>query len=235
MAAAATTGADAPRAIRQIERRRMRGGTPSLAIALHAESHPPRGEPMATTTTPRSNQDHMFAVLEAAADAAHLRSFALLTNVPGPMRARVAQALNRCIEACTDSERTYALAATSVRDGRLRVMLHDQAKRRGSLVSEIQGMLTAMNCYAENEGTTAGALRRGLMDVRIAFSGQRGRLLLSECEHADMNALQVYDAVRKNLATLDLPKQIGALIDGQREVLFAGHSGVTGLLLDAAP
>jgi uncharacterized protein (TIGR02284 family) len=185
---------------------------------------------MATTHGTLLKHDGIFAKLEAAADAAHLRAFGSI-QVSAAERPRVAATLNRCIEAATDAEKTYAIAATNVRDGRLRVMLHDQAKRRGALVSELQGLLESLGCEAENAGTTTGALRRGLLDLKIALGSAGGRALLAECEQADGRAVAVYDGARKQVGRHELAG-IDAILEAQRGILVAGQTGLRLLLVD---
>jgi len=170
-----------------------------------------------------NKSEGIFAKLEAAADAAHLRSFAP-TELGEALTNRVAYLINRCIEAAVDTQKVHALAATSVRNPKLRNLLHDRAKRRGGMVAELQALLGSMGRFPENEGTTSGLLRRGVMDARILLGAAADHALVMDCVHADVRALATYKDAWEEIVERKLPKGIETLVASHRDVLFAEHT-----------
>jgi uncharacterized protein (TIGR02284 family) len=182
------------------------------------------------TAPPKTMKNEgIFAKLEAAADAAHLRSF-----IPPPlaeaMTNRVTYLLNRCIEAATDTEKAHALAATNVRNPKLRGVLHDRAKRRGALVAELQAVLSSLGRFPQNQGSTTGAFRRGLMDARIMLGGRVDHELVMDCIHADVHAVATYKEVWDELVKSNVPRGLATLVDIQRDILNAEHADLVRML-----
>src|SRR5436190_19971181 len=104
------------------------------------------------STSPARKEDRRLAVLEAAADRVHLKTFRKAV-IPQKTKARIATALNWCIEAATDLERFLGHAAAGVQDKSTHEALHDGAKISGDFVLELQAALRSVDAFVANEGT----------------------------------------------------------------------------------
>ena len=164
----------------------------------------------------------------AAADSTSARALRMV-DLASADRPRVLRALSRCRQVAADAEATYGAAADAVRDARLRVLLLDQSRRRGRLADELEELIVALQALV-SERSFAVPHRSRAVGARGALSRKRGRALLTACERADLSGLEVYDAVREELAELDAPDALLRVLTRQREVLRAGHDGIAGLL-----
>src|SRR5512144_833505 len=68
-------------------------------------------------------------------------------------RQRIVAWLNRCIEACVDSERAYGIAAATARDPNLKMLFQSRADERGEFVIGLQHAVTLLGAFPENQGT----------------------------------------------------------------------------------
>lgn len=139
-----------------------------------------------------SKTDHTLAVLEEAADRAHLSSFAK-AHVTRKDKTLLASTLNRCIEAAADLERFLGHAAADAKDPGIHRTLYDAAKTVGDLPAALRSALESIDALVETTGTTRGAFRRAALEARVAARGRNDRLVLDEVERAFLHALAAYD------------------------------------------
>lgn len=87
----------------------------------------------------------------------------------------IARILNTCIEACTNGEKGYAVAAADVRDPVLKALFHDYSEQRAEFVRGLQIAVQELGAFPENRGTAGGTAHRGFMAVRRAVEGRATR------------------------------------------------------------
>ena len=89
-----------------------------------------------------------------------------MVNLVQPDVRSIARAVNECIEICVDGQKLYALASADVRNPMLKAMFQRHSNQRASYVVQLQEALAKLGATPENEGSTRGAARRGVMELR---------------------------------------------------------------------
>jgi uncharacterized protein (TIGR02284 family) len=126
------------------------------------------------------------------------------------------RALNRCVEACTDGEKGYGMAAADVRDPTLKSVFRSYEQQRADFVAALQKEIDGLGASHENQGTARGTLHRGWTGTRLAIEGRKDDVIVDECMRGEKFCLRTYDAIfRANEKAL--PDQVRSLLMHQRE------------------
>jgi uncharacterized protein (TIGR02284 family) len=128
---------------------------------------------------------------------------------------KIAMAVHRCISACADGEKGYALAASAAHDEDLRAFFETSSKQRAEFAAELRGMLVAIGVDGDGVGTALGMLHRAAVDVRMAMTGKSDLLLLEECDRGEASAQHHYEVARSELVRVSAPKPLRHAIDAQ--------------------
>lgn len=134
----------------------------------------------------------------------------------------VVRALNTCIEVCTDGERGYAAAAADVRDPDLRELFLAKSKQRAEFVMALQAAIAKLGSFSENQGTLAGAVHRGWLNVRLAVEGKKEKIVVEEWVQGEDAALTAYAKAFESLPLDTLPGDVKELIRVQLHGLGEG-------------
>lgn len=135
--------------------------------------------------------------------------------------------LNRCIEACVDGEKGYAIAAANIRDESLKRRLMGYSEQRAEFVIALQKEIEKLGGFAENQGSAKGAIHRGFASARVALEGRTDAVILGECERGELAALAMYDDVLAKLPMDTLPPELRILLVDQRAVIKLAHDEIT--------
>lgn len=106
--------------------------------------------------------------------------------------ANVLALLNRCIRACVDAEKGYAIASADAGDPVLRALFHVYQRQRADFVEALQTTAERIAAAPINEGTARGALHRNWLDARLAFEGRDDAIILDEVARGEAAAARVY-------------------------------------------
>lgn len=147
--------------------------------------------------------------------------------------ARVFQNLNACIDASTDSEKGFAVAAADVRDPALKSLFERYASERAEHVRALQAAVERMGVVPVNGGTVRGTLHRGWMETKRVVRGPADRFVLEECERGERQALATYDDAFVECPLDDLPPRVRALLIDQRAHIATAHAELEKRLADA--
>lgn len=164
--------------------------------------------------------DHVLAVLEGAADRAHLEPFTKARVTPRS-KARISAAFNHCREAALDLERFFAHAAADARDRGLHRRLYEAAESASELAGALEDALRSIDAFVETSGTARGALRRVALETRVAVRGRTDALVLREIDDAMLRAIAVYDRALAHLGRV--PPGFVDLVLAQRTRLAHLH------------
>ena len=132
-------------------------------------------------------------------------------------RPEIVAFLSVCIQTCTDGEKGFALAAADVRAPSLKAYFQGKFQERADFVLALQESVDAQGRFAENEGSTGGALHRGLVEARKVVEGSSDELVLQECLRGELAALEAYDAARARTPLDSLPPALRAQYTRQRK------------------
>lgn len=138
--------------------------------------------------------------------------------------ARVFRNLNACIDASTDSEKGFAVAAADVRDPALKSLFGYYASQRAEHVRELQAAVERMGVVPVNGGSMRGTLHRGWMETKQVVRGPEDRLVLEECERGERKALEIYDDAFVECPLDELPPFVRALLIDQRAHIATAHA-----------
>jgi uncharacterized protein (TIGR02284 family) len=133
-----------------------------------------------------------------------------------PHRVQVVRVLNGLIEASVDGEKRFGEAAADARAPVHKATLHRYGEQRAEFTTALQDAVARMGASSLNEGSTLGALSRGLESMKLALLAHDDALVLRDCADGDALAARTYDIAHNALLRADAPAGILALIDGQR-------------------
>ncbi|MGH7280667.1 MAG: ferritin-like domain-containing protein [Polyangiaceae bacterium] len=136
------------------------------------------------------------------------------TAQPNAETKAIILALNSCIEACTDGQKGYAIAASDARASDLKVYLQRCSDKRAEFVLQLQRALRSFGGVPENQGSARGALHRGWLDVRLAVEGRSDAVVLEECALGDGAARFVYERALADTFE-DLPREVRMMLQAQ--------------------
>lgn len=137
----------------------------------------------------------------------------------------VKSVLNDLIETSFDGEKGFAKAAEDAHDDELKTLFTQCAQRCREGIVELQSHVQSQGGRPDNSGTAAGALHRGWLSVKEAFSKRDDKAILEECERGEDFAKAAY---KKALAK-DLPADIRAVVERQYQGVIANHDRVRDL------
>jgi uncharacterized protein (TIGR02284 family) len=127
-------------------------------------------------------------------------------------------ALNTCIEACTDGEKGYALAAADVRDPELKEICLERAVARAHFVAALQQAVEELGGFPENQGSAMGTAHRGWVSVRKLVEGRSDRMIAEECERAEHLGLNAYQVALRHAP---LPEGLLGMLERQYATILA--------------
>ncbi len=141
----------------------------------------------------------------------------------------IGSTLNNLIETLKDGEDGFRTSAEKVKDASLSAEFRSFTAQRIRFASELQSEVTRLGGEPKTSGSASGALHRGWIDLKAAFTGNDDYAILAEAERGEDAAVKNY---REALAT-DLPIDIRTLVENQYRDIVAAHNTVR-TLRDAA-
>lgn len=135
--------------------------------------------------------------------------------------------LNDLIEALKDGQAGFRSAAEAVTSTELKALFHEYAQQRSQFAGELQTLARTLGePEPETEGSTAGALHRGWIDLKSALTNRDDHAILAECERGEDSAVAAY---RKALEEDGLPANVLEIIRTQSTKVKAAHDRVRNL------
>ena len=126
-------------------------------------------------------------------------------------------ALNHLIQTNRDSEEGYRTAAEALReDSSLHTLLHRYSQQRARFAGDLEQEVRTYGGEPAEEGTMAGSLRRGWMDLKSAVTGGSPRAILAECDRSEQAALEDYEEALQD----DLPEYLKETLRQQHDEIL---------------
>ena len=133
--------------------------------------------------------------------------------------------LNNLVETCKDGEEGFRKAAENVKGSDLKTLFNEYAQQRQKFASELQMEVSRIGGEATTGGSVSGAVHRGWMDIKGAFTGKDDHTILEEAERGEDVAIKSYqDALGK-----DLPSDLRSVVDRQYQIVQQAHRNVRSL------
>jgi uncharacterized protein (TIGR02284 family) len=135
--------------------------------------------------------------------------------------------LNSLLEKTYDAQRGYANAAEVTEHVQLKRWLAQQGARRTEFAASLAGEMKGMNETPELDGSVAGDLHRGWMNIKAALSLNKDESILEECLTGEKAAIEEYNDVlsHKN----ELPPTLVTVLEAQKDEIQATVNKVNSL------
>lgn len=136
------------------------------------------------------------------------------------------EVLNDLVETARDGEHGYRTAAEDAKDPSLQARFQTLANQRATFVRELQEQVEALGGEVEESGSAAGALHRGWINVKSAFSSDEPHSVLEECERGEDAAVEAY---QKAVNADHLDAATHAIVRRQCAAVQAAHDEIKAL------
>ncbi|WP_298951538.1 PA2169 family four-helix-bundle protein [uncultured Nonlabens sp.] len=135
--------------------------------------------------------------------------------------------LNTLLETTYDAQRGFANAAEVTKHVQLKRWLAQQGARRTEFAAVLAGKMKGMNQNPINDGTVAGDMHRGWMNIKTALSLNKDESVLEECLSGEKNAVKEYNKVLEHKS--ELPPTIVSVLEAQKDEIQATVNKVRSL------
>lgn len=135
-------------------------------------------------------------------------------------------ALNTLIATLIDSVNGYQKAAADTDNRRYAEMFNARAQERQQAIARLQAVVARLGGNPEDEGSTAGAMHRGWIDLKEAVLGRDDRAIVKEVERGEDYLKNKFETVLDNK---DLPAEAIAAVEEAWQSVKAGHDQMSHL------
>jgi uncharacterized protein (TIGR02284 family) len=134
----------------------------------------------------------------------------------------VESTLNHLIEICRDGQKGFEAAAKAMTDSSLQAELTQYSLQRQRFAADLKLILDSMGESPHEDGSVAGALHRGWINLKAAIAGNNRYAVLAECERGEDSAIKAYrEAISSTLST-----GLETLVESQYEQVQRVHDRV---------
>jgi uncharacterized protein (TIGR02284 family) len=133
--------------------------------------------------------------------------------------------LNSLIETCKDGERGFRDAAEGITNPEIRSMFEECARERATFARELQNCVSRLGGRTETEGSFAGTMHRGWINLKEALTGRDNKAIINEAERGEDVAKEEFQKALEK----DLPTDIRAIVDRQCRRVIEVHDMVRDL------
>jgi uncharacterized protein (TIGR02284 family) len=114
---------------------------------------------------------------------------------------RTVPTLNELIETCKDGQEGFRTASEGISRSDLKNLFQNYAEQRAQFARELEDHVRFLGGEPETNGSVAGALHRGWINIKSAATGKDDEAIIAECERGEDSAVKNYtDALEINLA-----------------------------------
>lgn len=134
----------------------------------------------------------------------------------------VISSLNGLIQICRDGQQGYKESAEAIERSDLKALFYEFSQQRSEFAGVLQGLVRSLGGEPETEGSFAGAVHRGWIDIKAAITGGDENSVLNECERGEDSAKDAYADTLK----LNLPSNVSEVIRQQSQAVQAAHNRI---------
>jgi len=134
--------------------------------------------------------------------------------------------LNTLIGTLIDSIDGYQKAAADTENQRFAQMFNARAQERRGAVTALQAAVARMGGNPEDDGTTAGAIHRGWINLKEAVLGRDDEAIVNSVEAGEDYLKEKFEAALKHK---DLPTDARAAVEEAWTSVRAGHDEMSAL------
>ncbi len=134
--------------------------------------------------------------------------------------------LNTLIGTLIDSVNGYQKAAEDTDNTRYAEMFRARASERQAAVAKLQSAVAAMGGNPEDDGTTAGAMHRGWINLKEAVVGRDDEAIVNSVESGEDYLKEKFETAMKHK---DLPLEARSAVEQAWTSVKAGHDQMSQL------
>lgn len=134
--------------------------------------------------------------------------------------------LNTLIATLIDSVNGYQKAAADTDNTRFAEIFNARAQERQAAVTKLQAAVASLGGNPEDDGTTAGAIHRGWINLKEAVVGRDDEAIVNSVESGEDYLKEKFEAALKHK---DLPVQARAAVEEAWTSVKAGHDQMSQL------
>jgi uncharacterized protein (TIGR02284 family) len=134
--------------------------------------------------------------------------------------------LNTLIGTLIDSVEGYQKAAADTDNTRFAEMFNARAQERQQAVTKLQAAVARMGGNPEDDGTTAGAIHRGWINLKEAVLGRDDEAIVNSVESGEDYLKEKFETAMKHK---DLPAEARAAVEEAWTSVRAGHDEMSAL------
>ena len=134
--------------------------------------------------------------------------------------------LNTLIGTLIDSIDGYQKAAVDTTNARFAEMFGARARERQHAVTTLQAAVARLGGNPEDDGTTAGSIHRGWINLKEAVLGKDDEAIVNEVERGEDYLKAKFEAAREHA---DLPADARAAVEEAWTSVRAGHDEMSAL------
>ncbi len=135
-------------------------------------------------------------------------------------------ALNTLIGTLIDSVNGYQKAAADTDNSRYAEMFNARAQERQQAVTKLQACVARLGGNPEDDGTTAGAIHRGWINLKEAVVGNDDEAIVNSVESGEDYLKGKFETVMNNK---DLPPEARSAVEEAWQSVKAGHDQMSQL------
>ena len=135
-------------------------------------------------------------------------------------------ALNTLIGTLIDSVEGYQKAAADCDNARYTQMFNARAQERQQAVTKLQACVARLGGNPEDDGTTAGAVHRGWVNLKEAVLGRDDEAIVNAVESGEDYLKDKFETIMKHK---DLPAEARAAVEEAWTSVKAGHDEMSQL------
>ena len=134
--------------------------------------------------------------------------------------------LNTLIATLIDSVNGYEKAAADTENARFAELFNARAQERQTAVTKLQAVVARLGGNPEDDGTTAGAIHRGWINLKEAVVGRDDEAIVNSVESGEDYLKEKFEAALKHK---DLPVEARAAVEEAYTSVRAGHDQMSQL------
>jgi uncharacterized protein (TIGR02284 family) len=123
------------------------------------------------------------------------------------------EVLEHLVEICRDGERGFQIAAQYVKTTGLNALFIQLAEQRHTFACNLAPHVNRLGGSALANGSGAGAVHRGWMNVKAHVPGHHDQAIVTEAERGERAAIKAYDDALNGV----LPPTVIGMVEAQRE------------------
>ncbi len=103
--------------------------------------------------------------------------------------------------------------------------MQSYARQRAEFATALQSEVARLGVKPEKDGSIAGAIHRGWINLKTALTSNDDQAVINECERGEDSAVEAYQEAMK----ADLAPQVQALVSKQYQSVKAAHDKIRDL------